>query len=119
MCRVGFVLLVALLLNGVDKPPTMKDLTFLTRDGCVNTPDMLNNVDDALSALKLPHDYQFIDIGKLPIRDVRTGYPAPTLIMRLTRHWPGRKSVAATLRAIPPTRRSQCRVVADRPHASH
>ena len=27
--------------------PTMKDLTFLTRDGCVNTPDMVNNLDDA------------------------------------------------------------------------
>jgi hypothetical protein len=30
--------------------PTMKELTFLTRDGCVNTPDMVNNLDDALTA---------------------------------------------------------------------
>jgi len=43
----------------------MKDLTFLTRDGCVNTPDMVNNLDDALIAMKLPKDYQLIDIGKL------------------------------------------------------
>jgi hypothetical protein len=47
--------------------PTMKDLAFLTRDGCVNTPDMVNNLDDALAALKLPKD------------DLRTGYPAPTI----------------------------------------
>ena len=24
---------------------TMKDLTFLTRDGCINTPDMVNDLD--------------------------------------------------------------------------
>jgi hypothetical protein len=27
--------------------PTVNDLTFLTRDGCVNTPDVVNNLDDA------------------------------------------------------------------------
>ena len=33
------------------KPRSMKtDLVFVTRDGCVNTPDMLNNLDDALRA---------------------------------------------------------------------
>src|SRR5258706_11119994 len=38
---------------------TMKnDLVFVTRDGCVNTPDMLINLDDALRALGLPLDYQ-------------------------------------------------------------
>ena len=63
-------LLLALALGPV---PTMKDLTFLTRDGCVNTPDVVNNLDDALTALKLPKDYQFIDIGKLPKDDPRTG----------------------------------------------
>jgi len=46
--------------------PTVNDLTFLTRDGCVNTPDMVNNLDDALAALKLTNDYQFVNIGKLP-----------------------------------------------------
>lgn len=51
----------------------MKDLTFLTRDGCVNTPDMVNNLDDALTALELPKDYQFIDSGKLRKGDPRTG----------------------------------------------
>jgi hypothetical protein len=34
----------------------MKDLTFLTRGGWVNTADMVNNLDDALTALKLPKD---------------------------------------------------------------
>ena len=36
---------------GLAAAPTMQDLTFLTRDGCVNTPDMVNNLDDALTAL--------------------------------------------------------------------
>jgi hypothetical protein len=57
--------------------PTVNDLTFLTRDGCVNTPDVVNNLDDALAALKLTNDYQFVNIGKLPKDDPRTGYPTP------------------------------------------
>jgi hypothetical protein len=61
---------------------TVKDLTFLTRDDCVNTPDMMNNLDDALTALKLPKDYQFVDIGKLPKSDPRTGYPTPTILWK-------------------------------------
>src|SRR5882762_1407353 len=28
-------------------PASIKELTFLTRDGCVNTPDMVFNLDDA------------------------------------------------------------------------
>ena len=61
---------------------TMKDLVFLTRDGCVNTPVMVNNLDDALKALGWPTDYQYINIGKLPSSDVRTGYPTPTLLYK-------------------------------------
>lgn len=60
----------------------MKDLTFLTRDGCVNTPDMMNNVNDALLALGWRLDCQFINISKLSSRDVRTGYPTPTLLWK-------------------------------------
>src|SRR5437868_3118914 len=60
------------------------DLVFVTRDGCVNTPDMVNNLDDALKVLGWPTDYQYIDIGKLPTTDARTGYPTPTVL------WKGR-----------------------------
>jgi hypothetical protein len=43
------------LLMGTDAPASLKaDLVFLTRDGCVNTPDMVNNLDDALKALGWP-----------------------------------------------------------------
>jgi hypothetical protein len=36
----GFLLPVAMMASGaLAKPTTMKDLTFLKRDGCVNTPD--------------------------------------------------------------------------------
>ena len=64
------------------KSTSMKELTFLTRDGCVNTPDMVNNLDDALKSLGLLTDYAYVDIGTLPRRDVRTGYPTPTLLYK-------------------------------------
>ena len=58
----------------------MVDLVFLTRDGCVNTPEMVNHLDDALKALGLNTDYKYIDIGTLPKSDARTGYPTPTVL---------------------------------------
>ena len=60
------------------------DLVFLTRDGCVNTPDLVSNLDEALNALKLPNDYQYVNIGMLSKADSRTGYPTPTIL------WKGR-----------------------------
>lgn len=79
------VLLSALMtMIGADKPSVKNDLVFLTRDGCVNTPDMVNHLDDALKALGWKNDYQYIDIGKLPKTDARTGYPTPTVL------WKGR-----------------------------
>ena len=78
----GLGLLLVVMMAMGTTPATMKDLTFLTRDGCVNTPDMVNNLDDALKALKLPNDYQYIDIGKLPATDARTGYPTPTVLWK-------------------------------------
>ena len=77
------LLLLPVLMTMTDAPRTVKtNLVFLTRDGCVNTPDMVNNLDDALNALHWPKDYQYIDIGKLPKTDIRTGYPTPTLLWK-------------------------------------
>ena len=83
---MGRVLLaLAVLVTATDIPGSVKaDLVFLTRDGCVNTLDMVNNLDDALKALGLPSDYQFINIGKLPATDVQTGYPTPTVLWKGT-----------------------------------
>ena len=58
------------------------DLVFITREGCVNTPDMLLNLDDALRGLGLALDYEVVDLGKLPKSDPRTGYPTPTMLYR-------------------------------------
>ena len=58
------------------------DLVFITRDGCVNTPDMLLNLDDALRGLGLALDYEVVNLGKLPKSDSRTGYPTPTVLYR-------------------------------------
>jgi hypothetical protein len=84
MNRRGFLAMLAMTSAAVVRAQsaTMKDLTFLTRDGCFNTPDMVNNLDDALTALKLPTDYQFINIRKLSPTDVRTGYATPTVLWK-------------------------------------
>jgi hypothetical protein len=81
MWRTTLLLALAMAATS-DKPTSVKDLTFLTRDDCVNTPDMMFNLDDALKALGWPTDYQFINIGKLPKTDVRTAYPTPTLLWK-------------------------------------
>ena len=80
---IGVLLLAVTATVATAQKRSMKaDLVFLTRDGCVNTPDMVNNLDDALKALGWENDYQYIDIGKLPKTDARTGYPTPTLLWR-------------------------------------
>ena len=61
---------------------TRDDLVFVTRDECVNTPDLFFNLDDALHALGLPLEYQVVNLGKLPKTDPRTGYPTPTVLYK-------------------------------------
>ena len=58
----------------------MKQLVFLTRDGCVNTVTMRANLDEALKALALPNNYQFIDADSLRPSDARGGYGTPTVL---------------------------------------
>ena len=85
MWRMTVLLCVAMVASGsatATKVTTMKELVFLTRDGCVNTPDMVNNLDDALKGLGWARDYQYINIGKLPKTDPRTGYPTPTILWK-------------------------------------
>jgi len=57
---------------------------FLTRSGCVNTDIMRQRLDEALGALGVPANYQFIDLETLPKTDPRVGYPTPTLLYRDT-----------------------------------
>lgn len=64
-----------------EKERAMKDVVFLTRDGCVNTPLMRGRLDEALQTLGLPKDYQVIDSDTLPASDRRGGYPTPTVLV--------------------------------------
>jgi hypothetical protein len=73
----------------------MQALTFLTREGCVNTPEMQNNLDDALRKLGWQLNYNIIDIGKLPKTDIRTGYPTPTLLWEGPRYFRNARPQAA------------------------
>lgn len=58
----------------------MRDLVFLTRDGCVNTATMRARLDEALQGLGLPADYQFVDAETLAASDPRGGYGTPTVL---------------------------------------
>lgn len=58
----------------------MRNLVFLTRSGCVNTVTMRAHLDEALKALALPNDYQFIDADTLKESDPRGGYGTPTVL---------------------------------------
>ena|SRR6516164_4511022 len=68
--------------SGSQRRSVRRDLVFITRDDCVNTPDMRVNLDDALRGLGLALDYEMVDLGKLPRTDARTGYPTPTILYR-------------------------------------
>jgi hypothetical protein len=76
------IVAVLISISGADKPSVKNDLVFLTRDGCVNTEVMKNNLDNALRAMKLMLDYQVVDIGTLPKNEPRAGYPAPTVLWK-------------------------------------
>ena len=60
--------------------PSVNNLVFLTREGCVNTVTMRANFENALKALGLPNDYQFINADTLAQSDARGGYGTPTVL---------------------------------------
>jgi hypothetical protein len=61
---------------------SIRDLIFLTRDGCINTGRMRSNLDQALKSLTLPTNYEFIDADKLKPSDLRRGYGTPTVLYK-------------------------------------
>ncbi|MDO8678611.1 MAG: hypothetical protein Q7R30_08615 [Acidobacteriota bacterium] len=83
--RIAVIVLVGVIAAGCAAQPAsiapMRDLVFLTRDGCVNTTTMKANLDDALRVLGQPFAYQVVDLETLPDGDVRRGYPTPTVLV--------------------------------------
>jgi hypothetical protein len=79
---LGLVIIACASVQTSSQVRSMKDLVFLSRDGCANTPKMRANLDAALKTLKWATDYQVIDLDTLPASDVRTGYPTPTLLYK-------------------------------------
>ena len=61
---------------------SIKQLVFLTRDGCANTATMRANLDDALRSLGLALDYRVIDVATLKDTDARGGYRTPTVLYK-------------------------------------
>jgi hypothetical protein len=81
-------LLIALAIISVAEPVrplerfSVRDLVFLTRDGCVKTGRMRSSLDQALKSLALPTNYELIGIGKLDSSDRRRGYGTPTVLYK-------------------------------------
>ena len=78
----ALILVASLIASATAAPPSMKDLVFLSRDGCVNTARMRANLDGALKALKLSTDYQFVDADRLKTSDPKRGYGTPTVLYK-------------------------------------
>ena len=83
-----FVLLVALLFSAcsrkqIEMNPTRDHLhfEFLTREGCKNTPVMLENLKAAIAEGKISAEVIVIHQAALPQDDPRTGYPTPTILL--------------------------------------
>lgn len=56
-------------------------LQVLTRDGCVNSPRMLQNVREAVHRVGSEVSLAVIDQGTLSDRDARRGYATPTVLV--------------------------------------
>jgi hypothetical protein len=56
------------------------ELVFLTREGCVNTPVLLENLRQAAEIFDPPLKYVVVDQGTLLLSDARIGYPTPTIL---------------------------------------
>ncbi|HYN09784.1 MAG TPA: hypothetical protein VES67_20545 [Vicinamibacterales bacterium] len=79
---LGLALAVSASAESWSQKRSMKELTLLTRDDCVNTAKIRTNLDKALKELNWSADYQVIDLGTLAAADARTGYPTPTLLYK-------------------------------------
>lgn len=63
------------------QPPNAKQLVFLTRDGCVDSKVMADNLTTALRAVGGTLNYDTVDLDRLPQDDPRRGYPTPTVLV--------------------------------------
>lgn len=59
----------------------MPEVVFLTREGCINTPTMLKNLDGAVAAMGVELKYKTVDQSALATSDHRVGYPTPTILL--------------------------------------
>ena len=60
----------------------MHGLVLLTREGCAHAVVMRAHLEEALHAVGLPADFQFVDVATLKPTDPRSTYPVPTLLYK-------------------------------------
>ena len=59
----------------------MTKLEFLTRDGCRNTPKMLEALEHAIASMDFPPKFGIVHQSELVPDDPRAGYPTPTILL--------------------------------------
>jgi hypothetical protein len=59
----------------------MHEVTFLTREGCPGSPEMLANLVAALAGMGMAEAPLIVDLGTLPADDRRTGFGSPTVLI--------------------------------------
>lgn len=81
MPRIALPVLLAIVVTGcATERTTMKQLEFLTREGCVQTTTMRSHLDEALKNGSAALTYRLVDLDTLPATDVRRAYPTPTVL---------------------------------------
>jgi len=78
---LAIIIVAALSVQPVE-PFSVRDLVFLTRDGCANTARMRSSLDQALKSVGLPTNYVRVDLDKLGPSDRRRGYGTPTVLYK-------------------------------------
>lgn len=66
--------------TNVDDPRTI-DVIVVTREGCSNTPALLDNLRSAIDAMGLAVKCRVVDQATLDPTDPRSAYPTPTILL--------------------------------------
>ncbi len=109
--------LLALLATGCSQSELQKDesektttvmpsgarLSFLGREGCVNTPVLLQNLKTAVDSSNVSIEYNVFDQLELSSSDPRRGYPTPTILL-------DGNDIFGMAEPVPPFMKTSCRL---------
>ena len=86
MRRLSFICLILLTAAACSQSGhssrSVHGMVLLTREGCTHAIVMRAHLEEALHAVGLQADYQFVDVATLGATDPRSIYPVPTLLYK-------------------------------------